>query len=93
MYGWISVFWGLFMIFILCLPSEYPIKYSNLNYSPVALGLILAYALISWYFDARHWFKGADTPNLLRDSSKQIQSSDLEVSKISIYERNSRIEE
>ena len=94
-FGWISVVWGLFMIFVLCLPNVYPIAYSNLNYSPVALGMILLYAVVTWYVDARYWFKGADTPSLLRDNSTNLMThSDVEISgKLSEYEKNLRIGE
>jgi hypothetical protein len=73
----------------------YPIAYSNLNYSPVALGMILLYALVTWYVDARYWFKGADTPSLLRDNSiNLIAHSDVEISgKLSEYEKHLRIGE
>jgi len=56
--GWISVFWGLFMISILSLPDVYPYSWDNLNYSPVILGCVLLYAIISWYCSAAYWFKG-----------------------------------
>ena len=47
------------MISILCLPQVHPETINNLNYSPLALGCILIYALISWSLSARYWFKGA----------------------------------
>lgn len=55
----VSVVWGLLMIILLCLPAVYPIKASNLNYSPIVLGIVLLYALAAWHFDAKRWFKGA----------------------------------
>ena len=57
--GCVSFVWGLLMIIVLCLPSVYPVKMSNLNYSPLCLGIVLVYALAAWYLDARRWFKGA----------------------------------
>lgn len=56
--GIISVLWGLFMVSVLCLPQSYPATGDNLNYSPIALGCMLGYALVSWIW-ARKWFKGA----------------------------------
>jgi amino acid transporter len=56
--GWISCLWALFMVAVLCLPSDDPVTLSNLNYSGIVLGVVLAYALITWAFSARFWFKG-----------------------------------
>lgn len=59
--GWISSVWCLFMIIILCLPQDAPISANNMNYSPIALGIILVGAWFSWVVSARFWFKGAKT--------------------------------
>jgi hypothetical protein len=55
--GWIAALWALFMLVVLCLPQEQPVTLDNLNYSPVALGCILAYACASWMLSARKWFR------------------------------------
>ena len=47
------------MIAILCLPQVHPETINNLNYSPLALGCILIYALLSWFLSAKYWFRGA----------------------------------
>ena len=51
--------WGTLMVIVLCLPSVYPVTIQNLNYSPLALGAVLLYALGAWQAGARHWFRGA----------------------------------
>ena len=71
--GWFSVFWGLFMLFILCLPSVYPISINNFNYSPIILGLILIYAITVWFCSAKYWFKGALPVLVISDSEQPAQ--------------------
>jgi hypothetical protein len=46
------------MIIVLCLPQDAPITINNMNYSPIALGIVLLGALFSWVVSARFWFKG-----------------------------------
>ena len=55
--GCIGSLWGLFMIIVLCLPQAYPYTTINFNYSPHMLGSILIYALLSWFYSAKRWFK------------------------------------
>ena len=57
--GIFSVVWCLFMILILCLPQAAPISVDNMNYSPIALGIVIIFAYVSWMVSARHWFKGS----------------------------------
>ena len=57
--GIFSVVWCLFMILILCLPQAAPISIDNMNYSPIALGIVIIFAFVSWMVSARHWFKGS----------------------------------
>jgi Amino acid permease len=57
--GIISVTWASFMIITLCLPQDAPITVNNMNYSPIALGIVLISAFLSWIVSARYWFKGA----------------------------------
>ena len=47
------------MVVILCLPQAYPPTIANINYSPIALGAVLVYALVVWWFSAQYWYKGA----------------------------------
>lgn len=57
--GIISVTWASFMIITLCLPQDAPITINNMNYSPIALGIVLISAFFSWMVSAKYWFKGA----------------------------------
>lgn len=40
------------------LPQIYPVTSQTLNYSIVAVGIVMAYALIFWLVSARKWFEG-----------------------------------
>lgn len=56
-FSYIAIAWCAFMIIILCLPQTTPVTIDTMNYSPLMLGAVLAYALISWIVSARHWFR------------------------------------
>jgi Amino acid permease len=56
--GVVSLLWASFMLLILCLPQAYPITAENMNYSPIALGIVLVGSIAYWFISARKWFKG-----------------------------------
>jgi hypothetical protein len=58
------------MIVILCLPPSSPVTFENFNYSPIALGVTLLYALAMWFCSAKYWLQCA---NLL--SSSEVNST------------------
>ena len=70
--GWFSIFWGIFMMFILCLPPTYPITVNSFNYSPLVLVVVVAYALILWYCSAKDWFKGAKMVTATEERSELV---------------------
>jgi amino acid transporter len=53
-FGIVSVSWGTFMIIVLCLATDTPATTDNINYSPIALGIILVFAWTYWIFSARY---------------------------------------
>ncbi|XP_016455627.1 amino-acid permease BAT1 homolog [Nicotiana tabacum] len=59
--GWIAVLWVAVISVLFSLPVAYPITDQTLNYTPVAVGGLLILLLSSWFFSARHWFKGPIT--------------------------------
>lgn len=61
-FGVITVLWATFMIVVLCLPQDAPITINNMNYSPIALGIVILGAFSSWVLSARFWFKGMFLP-------------------------------
>lgn len=78
--GWVSLFWCILMVIVLCLPSVTPITIDNMNYSPVALGAILVFCWLYWGVSARHWFKGAEVTVVL--------AGDVEASLVTVIARN-----
>ncbi len=46
---------------IFVLPDTYPIDLRTINYSPIAVGLVLLILLATWFcpkYGARHWYRG-----------------------------------
>ena len=54
----IACLWIFFITVVFCLPTENPITSHTLNYTPVALTVVGAFAFGSWFLWARHWFTG-----------------------------------
>lgn len=43
---------------VFCLPNANPVGRETLNYTPVAVGIVVVLILISWFASARKWFVG-----------------------------------
>lgn len=54
----ISCLWIGFIAIVFCLPTANPVTSQTLNYTPVAVGIILFFALTAWLLWARKWFTG-----------------------------------
>ncbi|MCJ1480515.1 hypothetical protein MMC06_000670 [Schaereria dolodes] len=54
----IAVLWIGFISVVFCLPTANPVTSQTLNYTAVAVGIILVGALGSWVLWARRWFTG-----------------------------------
>lgn len=54
----VALLWICFITIVFCLPTVDPITASTLNYTPVALGIVITFALGSWFLWARKWFTG-----------------------------------
>lgn len=54
----IAVGWICFLTIIFCLPAQNPVTSQTLNYTPVAVGIVAAWAFGSWFLWARKWFTG-----------------------------------
>jgi hypothetical protein len=53
-----AVLWIAFISIVFCLPELNPVNSKTLNYAPVAVGIVLTYALGFWVISARRWFAG-----------------------------------
>ena len=54
----VAVLWVCFISIIFCLPTANPVTSQTLNYTPVAVGIVAAWAFGSWFLWARRWFTG-----------------------------------
>ena len=59
--GWAAVAWVALVTVLFCLPVAYPVAKDNFNYTPVAVGGVLALSLAAWVLHARFWFQGPVT--------------------------------
>lgn len=50
--------WIAFISIVFCLPELNPVNSQTLNYAPVAVGIVVTYALGFWAISARRWFAG-----------------------------------
>ncbi|BDA43078.1 Amino-acid permease BAT1 [Coccomyxa sp. Obi] len=59
--SWIAVIWVCFITVVFVLPNLYPVTADNLNYAPVAVGIVLVGGLLFFYipyFGAYRWYRG-----------------------------------
>ncbi|OIW06956.1 hypothetical protein TanjilG_18344 [Lupinus angustifolius] len=59
--GWIAVLWVVTISVLFSLPVSYPITIQTLNYTPVAVGILLIVVVLYWLVSGRFWFKGPVT--------------------------------
>jgi hypothetical protein len=52
------VLWIAFILNAFCLPELNPVSTKTLDYAPVAVGIVLTYALGFWTLSTRKWFTG-----------------------------------
>ena len=56
--GLVSCLWICFITIAFCLPTVNPVTSQTLNYTGVAVGIVLVGSLSSWFLWARRWFTG-----------------------------------
>ncbi|KIW08086.1 uncharacterized protein PV09_01026 [Verruconis gallopava] len=67
--GFVSVAWVSFITIVFCLPQVNPVTSTTLNYTPVALGIVVICVLASWFFWAHKWFYGPRRQITLGDTN------------------------
>ncbi|KAL2884996.1 APC amino acid permease, variant [Ceratocystis lukuohia] len=73
--GIVCCLWIALITVVFCLPNANPVTTETLNYTPVAVGILLAGTLGSWVIYARHWFVG---PSLeIQDAIRAMNKSSL----------------
>jgi hypothetical protein len=53
-----AVLWIAFISIVFCLPELNPVNSQTFNYAPVAVGIVITFALGFWAISARTWFAG-----------------------------------
>ncbi|KAG0053307.1 hypothetical protein BGZ83_001346 [Gryganskiella cystojenkinii] len=57
--GWVAVIWTAFIFIIFNMPQSWPVSnVDTFNFTPAAVGFLLLFTTFTWFFSARHWFKG-----------------------------------
>lgn len=56
--GIVAVIWIIFIAIVFILPQVNPVNSQTLNYSIVAVGIVMTYSLTFWLASARKWFTG-----------------------------------
>jgi amino acid permease (GABA permease) len=54
--GWLAVGWVIFICLLFVLPPVSPITLTSFNYAPVAVAIVLIFALVSWFAGGRKTF-------------------------------------
>lgn len=54
----VAILYIMFITIVFCLPELNPVTSQTLNYTPVAVGIVAAWAFGSWFLWARRWFTG-----------------------------------
>ena len=54
----VAIGWIIFITVIFCLPQLNPVNSQTLNYTPVCVGIIGVWCLLSWFLWAKRWFHG-----------------------------------
>ncbi|GJJ79255.1 choline transport protein [Entomortierella parvispora] len=57
--GWVAVIWTAFIFIIFNLPQSWPVSdVDTFNFTPAAVGFLLAFSTLTWFLSAKNWFKG-----------------------------------
>jgi amino acid transporter len=54
--GWIAVAWVAFIVILFMLPPASPVTVDTFNYAPIAVGVVVIFALVSWFARGREHF-------------------------------------
>jgi len=56
--AFVACVWIGFIMVVFCLPTATPVTSQTINYTPVAVGIILLFTLGSWFPWAKRWYTG-----------------------------------
>ena len=71
--GWIAVVWVIFICILFILPPVSPITADSFNYAPIAVVVVLAFSVISWYIGGRkHFMQGREEAQHLTKAAEAV---------------------
>lgn len=72
-----SCLWIMIITVFFCLPTTTPMTRETLNYTPVVLGVLIAWIILSWIFWGRQAFTGPinDCAAVVPDADKTLKTS------------------
>jgi len=56
--GTAAVVWTVFISVLFMLPTSSPVTAKTFNYTPIAVGVVIGFAVAWWFLSARRWFTG-----------------------------------
>jgi hypothetical protein len=68
------VLYVAFITIIFCLPTTTPVTSQTLNYTPIALGIVGLYIVVSWFAFARKTFHGPRA-DALKEAARALGES------------------
>jgi len=82
--GWVACVWTVFVFIIFNLPQSWPVKdMDKFNFTPAAVGFLMVFTTVTWFFSAQYWFKGPVSEIALKelDGEVALVESDIQESK------------
>ncbi|PPQ69401.1 hypothetical protein CVT25_004634 [Psilocybe cyanescens] len=85
----VAVLWIIFISIIFILPQINPVDSQTLNYSIVAVGIIMLYSLGFWVISARKWFTGP----VQQIAAEEMGIDVMDPSKVHVFEKDRAVDE
>jgi len=73
--GWVAVVWVVVICVLFVLPPVAPVTVATFNYAPVAVLVVAAFAVISWYAGGRRTFMGGDPRHATSKEAEEVLES------------------
>jgi amino acid transporter len=54
--GWVAIGWVIFICILFVLPPASPITIDTFNYAPIAVAVVIVFAIVTWYLGGRSNF-------------------------------------
>jgi K+ transporter len=54
--GWVAVGWVIFICILFVLPPASPVTVETFNYAPIAVAVVIVFAIITWFVGGKEHF-------------------------------------